>query len=53
VVADSFPLWAWLLPILFGAPWIVAAVWVWRNTPRDDTATPSMAERARQRLWTS
>jgi hypothetical protein len=52
VVADSFPLWAWLLPFLFSAPWIVAIVWFWRHTPRDDETPPSMAERARDRLWT-
>ncbi len=53
MVADSFPLWALLLPILFGAPWIVAIVWFLRQTPRDDETPPSMAERAQQRLWSS
>ena len=53
LVADSFPLWAWLLPILFGAPWIAAIVWFLKHTPHNDEAPPSTAERARQRLWTS
>jgi hypothetical protein len=53
VIADSFPLWSWLLPLLFGAPWIVAIVWFWRQRPRDDFVPPSMAEEARRRLWTS
>ena len=53
MIADAFPLWSWLLPFLFGAPWIAAIVWFWRHTPRDDEVPPSTAERARQRLWTS
>jgi hypothetical protein len=53
MIAESFPLWSLLLPILFGAPWIVAIVWFWRQRPRDDEVPLSMAERARQRLWTS
>ena len=51
MIADYFPLWSWLLPILFGGPWIVAIVWFWRHTPRDDTVPLSMAEEARRRLW--
>jgi hypothetical protein len=53
VVAESFPLWSFLLPILFGAPWIVAIVWFWRQRPRDDEVPLSMAEHARRRLWTN
>lgn len=52
MLADSFPLWGWLLPLLFGSPWIAAIAWFLWHGPRDDTAPPSTAEQARQRLWT-
>jgi hypothetical protein len=39
------------ISLLFAAPWIVAAVWVWSRAPRYDGVPPSMGERARDRLW--
>ncbi|HMB18655.1 MAG TPA: hypothetical protein VKO41_05000 [Gaiellaceae bacterium] len=47
------PWWSWLLlSLLFSAPWFIAAIWVWRRTPRDALEEPpSMAELARRRLW--
>ncbi len=43
------PVW---LSLLFGAPWLVAIVWVRSRAPRTDVVPPSMAESARERLWT-
>ena len=33
------PWWALLLPVVFGAPWIVAIVWLWSKRPRDGART--------------
>ena len=52
MAVDATTWWAWLLPLLFGAPWIVAIVWLWRHRIRDGRQPESMAELARQRLWT-
>jgi hypothetical protein len=46
------PWWAWLLPILFGAPWLAAIAWVWFRSPsKSGEAPPSLAELIQQRLW--
>jgi hypothetical protein len=37
--------------LLLGAPWIVAIIWTWSRAPRFDGVPPSMADRARDRLW--
>jgi hypothetical protein len=51
-MAASFSVWwAWLVPTLFGAPWLAAIAWCWRHRPRDGAIPPSMADLARQRLW--
>ena len=47
------PWWVWLLPVVFGAPWIAAIVWLWSKRPRDGAVPPSLAEMARKRLWTN
>jgi len=39
------------ISLLLGAPWIVAIIWTWSRAPRSDAAWPSMADRARNRLW--
>jgi hypothetical protein len=39
------------ISLLFGAPWIAAIVWTWWRAPRFDDVPPSMADRARTRLW--
>jgi hypothetical protein len=51
MVARATPFWAWLLPFVFGAPWIVASIWYWRHRPRDGEIPPSAAEMVRKRLW--
>jgi hypothetical protein len=43
--------WTWALPLIGGAPWLVAIVFYWRRRSHDDEAVPSMAEQARRRLW--
>ena len=40
------------LSLLFGAPWLVAIAYVWSRAPREDGPPPSMADYARDRLWT-
>jgi hypothetical protein len=42
---------ALVLTILFGSPWIVASVWLWRRRPRDGEIPPSLGEQLRRRLW--
>jgi Na+(H+)/acetate symporter ActP len=42
---------AFALSLLFGSPWLVLSVWLWRRAPRDGAVQPSMAELARTRLW--
>ena len=37
--------------LLLGAPWIVAIIWTWSRAPRSDRVPPSLAGRARERLW--
>jgi hypothetical protein len=46
------PWWAWLLGLLFAAPWLVAIAWIWLRTPPPTTEAPSLAELVRSR-WTS
>jgi hypothetical protein len=38
------------LALLFGSPWLVASLWLWRFAPRDGAVPPSMAELARRRF---
>jgi hypothetical protein len=52
VVAVSTPWWAWLLPLVFGAPWLVGIAWFWHHRPRDGDVPPSMADQIKKRLWT-
>ena len=52
-MATDGPWWALLLPVVFGAPWIVAIAWLWSKRPRDGAVPPSLAETARKRLWTN
>jgi hypothetical protein len=47
---NPVPWWTWLLPFLFGAPWIVAIAFAWRHRPRDGAIPLSMGEQARRRL---
>jgi hypothetical protein len=45
--------WAWLLLLFaFGAPWVIGIGYYWRHRPRDGAIPMSMADQARQRLWT-
>jgi hypothetical protein len=37
--------------LLLAAPWLAAIAYVWPRAPRLDGPPPSMAERARERLW--
>jgi len=39
------------LTLIFAAPWLAAIAYVWSRAPRMDDPPPSMAERARARLW--
>jgi hypothetical protein len=41
------------LSLLFGAPWLVPALWLWPRARRVDHLAPSAAESARERLWQS
>jgi hypothetical protein len=41
------------LSLLFGAPWLAAIVYTWSRAPRMDGPPPSMADHARERLWTT
>jgi hypothetical protein len=55
VSAGALAWWKWLLPILFGSPWIVAIVWYGRRLRSEGGGLelpPSVAELARRRLWT-
>jgi hypothetical protein len=53
VVSHAVPWWVWLLPLLFGAPWIAAIVYYWRRArPLDGALPASAADLARKRLWT-
>jgi hypothetical protein len=38
------------LGVLFGSPWLVASVLLWRFVPRDGAVPPSMADLARKRF---
>jgi hypothetical protein len=40
---------AFLLGVVFGAPWIAGAAWLWRKTVDDGTAFPSLAETVQRR----
>jgi hypothetical protein len=42
-----------LLSLLFGAPWLVPAVWLWLRARKVDHVPPSLAQSARERLWQS
>jgi hypothetical protein len=37
--------------LLLTAPWLAALAYTWSRAPRLDGTPPSMAERARERLW--
>jgi hypothetical protein len=39
------------LSLLFASPWLAAIAYAWRRAPRLDGPPPSMADRARDRLW--
>jgi hypothetical protein len=41
-----------LLALLFGSPWIVASLYLWRFVPRDGAVRPSLGEQMRNR-WLS
>ena len=41
-----------LLGLLLASPWLVASLYFWRPTGRDDAITPSLGEQARTR-WLS
>ena len=41
---------AFTLALLFGSPWIVGIVWMWRRLPRDGAVPPSMGEQLRSRF---
>jgi hypothetical protein len=41
-----------LLALLFGSPWIVASLYLWRHVPRDGAVRPSLGEQMRNR-WLS
>jgi hypothetical protein len=41
-----------LLGLLFGSPWLVATVYLWRYLPRDGAERPSLGEQMRNR-WLS
>ena len=52
VILAGNPWWAWFLPFLFGAPWLVALVWYWRRGWLSDLRwSDSAADLARNRLW--
>ena len=40
----------WLL-LFFASPWLAAIAYTWSRAPRMDDPPPSMADRARDRLW--
>jgi hypothetical protein len=40
-----------LLSLLFAAPWLAAIAWVWSRAPKLEGPAPSLADRARERLW--
>jgi len=49
---DSAHFWPLLVIVATVAmPWLVGIVRAWRWLPRDDYLPPSLAERARRRLW--
>jgi len=41
-----------LLGLLLASPWLVASLYFWRMTGRDDAIAPSLGEQARAR-WLS
>jgi hypothetical protein len=41
----------WILPILFGAPWLVGIACYWPRVRRDGYVPPSLAEQVKERLW--
>ena len=41
-----------LLGALFASPWLVASMYFWRKSGRDDAIAPSLGEQARAR-WLS
>ena len=40
-----------LIILAAGSPWIVGIAIAWRHRVRDGYVPPSMADRARKRLW--
>ena len=43
MISNHTTLWAWLLPLVFGSPWIVGSIVLWRLRPRDGFLPPSYA----------
>jgi hypothetical protein len=43
-------LWVWAVPVVLGAPWLMAILLLWRQLPRDGFVPPSMGELARKRF---
>jgi hypothetical protein len=39
------------ISLLLASPWIVAAISMWARAPRFEGVPPSVADRARDRLW--
>jgi hypothetical protein len=39
------------LSLFFASPWLAAIAYTWSRAPRMDDPPPSMADRARNRLW--
>jgi hypothetical protein len=37
--------------LLLAAPWLVLLAYTWSRAPRLDGPPPSLADRARERLW--
>ena len=49
-MTNTTHLWIWAVPVVVGAPWIVASIVLWRLLPRDGFVPPSMGELARRRF---
>jgi hypothetical protein len=43
----------WILPFLFGAPWLAGIAYYWPRVRRDGHVPPSLAETVKERLWGS
>jgi hypothetical protein len=42
---------ALLVTLLLASPWLVFLAYTWLRAPRLDGPPPSLADRARERLW--